>query len=65
MYLTDHDTTTAGIWMTQDLAESPAPPASTSERIVLFKTRGAPPQRVRVRRAGPRAARHGGCAADR
>lgn len=42
MYLTDHDTTTAGIWITQDLTQAPTQSAPVAERIVLFKTRGAP-----------------------
>jgi len=64
MYLTDdHNTMTPGTWMTQDLAESPAEPALPSERIVLFKARGAPPRRVRIRRGRPRPPRQGGCVA--
>lgn len=62
MYFTEHTTMTPGTWMTQNLDEAPAP---TSERIVLFKTSGAPPRRVRIRRAGPGAHGHRACASHR
>jgi hypothetical protein len=60
MYLTDHDTTPAGTWMTQHLTRGPAEPA---ERIILFKTRGPAAEPVRIRRGRPRPHRQGGCVA--
>jgi hypothetical protein len=64
MYLTDdHHTMTAGSWTTQDLSQSPAEPAPSDQRIVLFKKRGAPPRRVRIRRGGLGPTLQPGCVA--
>lgn len=65
MYLTDHDTTTPGTWMTQDIASDLGEPAARGERIVLFKTRATQSRQVRVRRSWQRPAESRACVSPR
>ena len=64
MYLTGEESMTPGMWITQDITRDAGEPAFPGERILLFKARGTAARRVRIRRAGQRPQRPGGCVAD-